>query len=71
MKWMTKRIKKDGKTHIVAFCPICTSGDPWLIYGETEYTQWSESTENCNEMATQQKKGKTKEGWLNHPKKVP
>jgi hypothetical protein len=28
LKWMTKRIKKDNKTHIVAFCPTCTSRRP-------------------------------------------
>jgi hypothetical protein len=34
MNWMTKRIKKDGKTHIIAFCPMCTTGDPWITHGE-------------------------------------
>jgi hypothetical protein len=38
MKWMTKRIKKEGKTHIFAFCPTCTTGDPWTIHGESNYT---------------------------------
>jgi hypothetical protein len=39
MKWMTKRIKKDGsKTHIVDFCPTCTSRDPWIIH-EKQSTQ--------------------------------
>jgi hypothetical protein len=33
-KWMMKRIKKDGKTHIIDFCPMCTTGDPWIIQGK-------------------------------------
>jgi hypothetical protein len=38
MNWMTKRIKKENKTRIVALCPKCTSGDPWTIHGQREYT---------------------------------
>jgi hypothetical protein len=36
-----------------------------------EYTMIQIGMENCNEIATEQKKGKTKEGWLNCPEKVP
>jgi hypothetical protein len=38
MDWMTKWIKKGNKTHIVAFCPTCTSGDPWIINSQIGYT---------------------------------
>jgi hypothetical protein len=71
MKWMTKRIKKDSNAHIIAFCPKCTSGDPWIIHGETKYTMIQINMENQNEIAMQQKKVKTNEGWLSHPEKVP
>jgi hypothetical protein len=62
-----KRIRKDGKTHIIAFCPTCcTLGDWWIIHGERkQYTIMIQiNTENQKEMAMQQKKGKTKEEWL-------
>jgi hypothetical protein len=70
MKWMMKRIKKDGKTHIITFCPACNSGDPWIIHGEMEYMMIQINMEHWNKIATQQKKGKTKEGWQNRPENV-
>jgi hypothetical protein len=35
--WTTKTIKKGGKTHIVAFCPVGTTGHPWIIHDKAEY----------------------------------
>jgi hypothetical protein len=67
MQWITKRIRKDGKTHIIDFCPTRTSGDPWISHGEREYTMIQIDMENQKETAMQQKKAKTKEGWLKRP----
>jgi hypothetical protein len=61
---MTKKIKKDGKIHIVTFCPTCTAGDPWIIHGEMEYTMiqidlenWKETATVCNRRKVRPKKG--------------
>jgi len=72
VNWMTKRIRKNNKTHIVAFCPQCTAGDPWIIHGEADYTMMRiDPTVSGNGMLTQQKKLRKSEGWIGRPKKVP
>jgi hypothetical protein len=72
VNWMTKRIRKSNKTHIVAFCPQCTAGDPWIIHGEADYTMMRiDPTVSGNGMLSQQKKLRKSEGWIGRPKKVP
>jgi hypothetical protein len=71
LRWMTKRIRKNNKTHIVAFCPACTAGDPWTIHGEEDYTLIRINMESKVEPITKQKKQKLSEGWLKRPQKIP
>jgi hypothetical protein len=71
MNWMMKRIKKGNKTHIVAFCPTCTIGDPWTIHGQMEYKLLQIATAKKQEMLTQQKSTVPWKAGLKCPKKVP
>jgi hypothetical protein len=71
MDWMTERIKKSNKTHIVAFCPACTSGDPWMVHNQSGYTLLYIDPGNKQVTFSQQRKPKTSEGWPKCPKKAP
>jgi hypothetical protein len=71
MDWMTKWIKKGNKTHIIAFCYMCTSRDPWMIHSQMGYMMLQINPTNKQEPLLQQKKHKTLEGWPELPKKVP
>jgi exopolysaccharide biosynthesis predicted pyruvyltransferase EpsI len=66
-----KRIMKGNKTHIVTFCPTCTTGDPWIIYGEEDYTLNRSNMTKEFKPITEQRKQKMTEGWLKHPEKIP
>jgi hypothetical protein len=67
---MTKRIQKGNKTHIVALCPPCISGDPWTIHGPMEYTLLCIDTTRKQEILLQQTKRRTSKGWPKHPTEV-
>jgi hypothetical protein len=67
---MTKRIKKGDKTHIIAFCPQCSAGDPCIVNGEEEYTMMRIDTARRNEMLLQERKPKKSEGWMKRPNKI-
>jgi hypothetical protein len=71
--WMTKTIKKEGKNHTVAFCPKCTTGHPWIIHSETEYSlvRLNVTEDRKHTTLTQQKKLRTSENWKERPKEVP
>jgi hypothetical protein len=65
---MTKRIKKGNKTHIVALYPTCTSGNPWTIHVQTEYTLLQINMMTDQVMLSQQMKPpRTSEEWLKLP----
>jgi hypothetical protein len=68
---MTKRIKKGNNTHIVAFCPACTSGDPWTVHTQSGYTLLSIDPVNKQVPFLQQRRQKTSEGWPMCPKEIP
>ena len=68
--WITKKIRKGNTTHIIAFCPACTTGDPWIIHESEGYTLLRVDPAN-EELLTQQKKHRTSEEWPKRPKKVP
>jgi hypothetical protein len=71
--WMTKRIRKGDKTHIVAFCEACISGEPWTLHGKSEYTllKINPGDEKGNDFLSQQKKSRHSNGWPSLPKTVP
>ena len=71
--WMTKTVKKEGKHHTVAFCPACTTGHPWIIHSETEYSilRVDVTEDKTHTTLTQQKKLRTSENWKECPKETP
>jgi hypothetical protein len=71
--WMTKRIRKGDKTHIVAFCAACMSGEPWTIHSKSEYTllRINADEEKSNDFLQQQRKRRHSNGWPSLPKEAP
>jgi hypothetical protein len=54
MDWIANRIKKGNQTHIVAFCSICTTRDPWTIHHQMEYMFLQINSTNKQEPLTQE-----------------
>jgi hypothetical protein len=71
LRWMTKRIKKNNKTHIVSFCPACTARDPWIIHGNNEYTLIRIDMMKEADPIMKQRKQKVIEEWLKCLKEIP
>jgi hypothetical protein len=67
---MTKRIKRGNKTHIVTFCPTCTSRDPWTVHTQSGYTLLRIDPANKQVPFSQQRRQKTSEGWPKCPNKM-
>lgn len=71
IQWMTKRIQKNGESLTIAFCPSCTSGEPWIIHNKKNYTMVHLAKESNDEPAvTAITKPKISKDWLARPEKV-
>jgi hypothetical protein len=68
---MTKRIQKNGESLTIAFCPSCTSDEPWIIHNNKNYTMVHLAKESNDEPAvTAVTKPKILKNWLARPQEV-
>jgi hypothetical protein len=71
IQWITKRIQKNGESLTIAFCPSCTSGEPWIIHNKNNCTMVHLAKESNDEPAvTAVTKPKISKKWLARPKEI-
>jgi hypothetical protein len=75
VQWMMKRIKKNGKSLTIAFCPSCISGEPWIIHNDKScmmihLAKENKTNKNDEPAVTAVTKPKNTKNGLAHPKEV-
>jgi hypothetical protein len=71
---VTKQIKKNNETLLIAFCPLCMLGRPWIIHSDHSYMMVHIVQENKIEdgpLVETKTMHKSIKGWPARPKEVP